>query len=472
MSKPDVARGRADLPELTLVPSRSGRLTLLAETNGGVVSLHSRFDPLGEAEILADKVTGGGTTLLVVLGGGLGYHAAAAASRRNPAAPTAIVEADPRIARLAKQEGVAADCPESVCWMTGLPMDQALQAITRLQAANGFPELEILAHQPSMRLYPDYYGPLAEKLARAADSPLTSKLVRPRFQEDRANILLIDTGYHLVREISRAAEQLGHKVVRLSLSGRGRARTEQMGRLLEAVAEFAPDFILTINHLGFDQGGVLTQLLENIKLPVASWFVDSPRLILEAGTANSAAGVSIFVWDRSYIAEIQALGFDRVHYLPLAADVSVFRPPKRGDTQCSSPAPEVAFVGDSMVRPVAEAWTDTGLPRSIETLVDDAARSFSHSSDISPEGTINRTELGNHPEVLGLDSFRRLSLEGLITWRATQMHRLAMVSVVAPLKPTIVGDDGWRDLLPPGLWNTIRRSATWKIFRDFTRRSK
>ncbi len=41
----------------------------------------------------------------------------------------------------------------------------------------------------------------------------------------------------------------------------------------------------------------------------------------------------------------------------------------------------------------------------------------------------------------------RLNMEGLVTWRATQLHRLGLVRTLDPLEPTVVGDTGWRDLL-------------------------
>ncbi|MBU2551942.1 MAG: glycosyltransferase, partial [Proteobacteria bacterium] len=161
---------------------------------------------------------------------------------------------------------------------------------------------------------------------------------------------------------------------------------------------------------------------------------------------------SIFVWDRDYVSEIQARGCRRVHYLPLAADESTFRALNGRPNPLARLACPVSFVGDSMVRPVDDKAARLGLPARAWPLIDRAARAFIDSPDLEPGRLLDRSELAEQNRDLPFGSSHRVDLEGLITWRATQIYRLERVKALAPLGPTVVGDEGWRRLLDEQLF--------------------
>ena len=69
---------------------------------------------------------------------------------------------------------------------------------------------------------------------------------------------------------------------------------EFVEELLRAVVEFKPDFVFTVNHLGVDREGVLIDLLARLELPLASWFVDNPHLILYVYDRLNSPWTSIF----------------------------------------------------------------------------------------------------------------------------------------------------------------------------------
>ena len=107
------------------------------------------------------------------------------------------------------------------------------------------------------------------------NAPLLKRcLDYPRLKAPPYRILLLDSGYFTVAECKKGLEKLGHKVFLLPLG------EDFIKRLLLLLVEAKPDFLLTINHLGFDVEGKLTSLLTELKLPFASWFVDSPTYIL------------------------------------------------------------------------------------------------------------------------------------------------------------------------------------------------
>jgi spore maturation protein CgeB len=140
---------------------------------------------------------------------------------------------------------------------------------------------------------------------------------------------------------------------------------------------------------------------------------------------------------------MRGLGFERIHYLPLGTDETLFRPsdaPASGDVA-------VGFVGDSMNRAVAKyAARIPSWPKAARQ-VDEAARRLIDQTGLTPHGAIAADGLARRPEIRSLDPAGRLDLEALVTWRATQMYRLRMIRALAEFRPVVVGDEGWRDHL-------------------------
>jgi spore maturation protein CgeB len=152
---------------------------------------------------------------------------------------------------------------------------------------------------------------------------------------------------------------------------------------------------------------------------------------------------SIFLRDGDYRAEVKALGYENVHFLPLATDHTLFKPRNgRSGSQVSA-----GFVGDSMIGPVEKYAAKVGLPEEFRPLVESAAGEFSKKSDRTPAALIKETGLdrkifNGNPSPAGM-----LDLEALITWWSTKLYRLERVKALGPLRPTVVGDPGWRALL-------------------------
>ncbi|MBI4805399.1 MAG: glycosyltransferase [Desulfovibrio sp.] len=242
-------------------------------------------------------------------------------------------------------------------------------------------------------------------------------------------------------------------MLKIVLPKGARCSTAFIEHLLTAAVEFKPDFALTINHLGLDRQGEIATLFEKMALPLASWFVDNPRLILHDFPKQANPWCALFTWNQDTVAPLTALGFELVDYLPLATDTEHFKPGVVGKPAWRSP---VSFVGDSMVRPVSKLLNRLKPWPQVLDLARQAASGFA-SSCAGDSLKFMRTE---SPALFKLweelpDPLRRLDLEQFLTWEATRLYRLQRVSSLLPFSPLIAGDSGWRSLLPRGSWKLL-----------------
>ena len=197
-----------------------------------------------------------------------------------------------------------------------------------------------------------------------------------KFNRERC-ILVIDAGYFLTREVIRALQAEGHRTIVVPM----RMPTSEvlsdpdmfthfLHNIIDATEHEHPQALLTINHLGFDAEGRLTELLETLELPGLVWYVDSPRYIFLDHTANVSDNIGIFLWDKSYKVWLRQIGFEKVETLPLASDPNVFSVAANGNGELPQVLPgrfypsdertedgaPLIFVGDSMAFAVDKAF--------------------------------------------------------------------------------------------------------------------
>jgi spore maturation protein CgeB len=254
----------------------------------------------------------------------------------------------------------------------------------------------------------------------------------PRLKAPPYRIILLESGYFTVAECKKGLEKLGHKVFMLPLGD------DFIKRLLLLLVEVKPDFLLTINHLGFDVEGKLTSLLTELKLPFASWFVDSPSYILYKDDRQVSDFCSLFSWEKSYLSRMEEIGFKSPMFLPLATDPDTFRP-------VDFPAPprfraDIAFVGNSMTEANCK-WAKKIPPGSMRKF-----SSLALASQFAERRKPMREILGD----LGADGEAAgfIDIEAAMVWKATQEYRQQLARRLFPLGLVIYGDSGWRSLLP------------------------
>ncbi len=358
------------------------------------------------------------------------------------AGPVAVVDKEEALLRLTGLRERFADNPRVVLVQTADP-DEALQALTHLQMEHGGALLSALPNPLYLHLDRDYYGHLRQRLEQSRSVNFWDRARYRKFTQWPPRVLLVASRYFLMGEIIAALHRLGapHHFLRLTEDETG--RTEFVESLLKAVIEFRPDFLFTINHLGVDREGVLIDLLQRLDLPMASWFVDNPHLILYLYHQVVSQNTVIFTWDADNLESLRAMGFTQVEYLPLGVDAQRFRPchaPKRHPLRS-----RISFVGNSMLSKVAHRMKHGRFPRELLLGYRDLAKAFGDSDEPSVRAFIirERPDLAPHFDALETPE-RQLAFEAMITWEATRRYRRECLEAVLPFAPLIAGDPGWK----------------------------
>jgi spore maturation protein CgeB len=398
----------------------------------------------GERETRAARDAAASGKTPVFLGAGLGQGIAAFLEASD--LPVAVVDRqEPLLAATGVRGRYQAD--PRVAWIDAPSPELAAKAVAAWLRSRGFPEAAIIADPIQLRLDPEVCRAVSQRV-EALHSPLFREAFGyAKFAAAAPRVLLLRSDYFLCREIQAACERLGFAVMSVD-AGSGRGQTGFIERFLEAAREFKPDFVITVNHLGLDREGGFTALLERMRLPLASWFVDSPRLILHDYAGLVSPFVAIFTWDKGAVPALREFGFEHVSFLPLATDETRFAPPARAVDADHPWRSRVSFVGESMLRPAAEnAALLVEYPKLLGR-VGELAKAFA----ARPEREARELMRARHPEAyaeyLALpDEETRLALELLVTWEATRLYRFERVSRLILFSPLIVGDAGWKKSL-------------------------
>lgn len=387
--------------------------------------------------------------LPVVIGAGLGY----CAEKLAQSGPVLVLDNDPLIAGVSGAVRLKEN--DRISFVNGDPAE-ALEQVRRWRTENGGGPLEIVKIPLYLRLNRDWYGILANTLEAEKDSSLGDfwkQVDYPKFQNTKPRILFFNRPYFLTGEITAAMERLGISYCSIDIGMGDTVREGFVEDLLKAVVDFRPDFALTVNHFGVDRKGKLTDLLLKLKLPLASWFVDNPQLILYRYPDILPDMTAIFTYDAGNLGIMREKGFENIFYLPLATDPHRFKPGLPGKKKWRS---NVSFVGNSMVYAVDKTIAESGISGALLERYTALATEFGAAQELSVEKFLQRL----HPELLAeMETFpsdeHRLSFEALITWEATRQYRLSCIRAILPFDPLIVGDEGWHTLLDKNGWRYL-----------------
>jgi len=436
--------------DLSVVTTKKDVPTLrIKGYDGTVKTLHSLYDPVAEAVSIVSAFECDGKGLLVVLGLGLGYHVAEL-RKRFPDAELLVVEASPEVCELAKKHGPPLE--DRIEILTGISPEDALNEITRYQMKDGITPLAVFTLSSAVSAFPQYYRPVLDALKKTTTIKLWDRLKYQKFREDTLRVVLIDSGYFLIKEAEKALVSLNHKVMKVSVR-KGDGSEAVIPGLIESILQFRPDFILTWNHLGFDEEGALTSFFRSIEMPVASWYVDSPNLIVKAFDKNVSPYVSILLWDRTYMKDMKAMGFESVNYLPLGTDDDVFRPMKiqrqgaRGKGQgqrLTYYKCDVGFVGNSMIGPVDE-WM-MKVSRENHPLIERLSEKIADMEG-ADNSIINMLQDDKKVMFDRLNEKERMDFEAAVLWKATLLYRLSCIKKLDTFDLHIHGDSGWKRVI-------------------------
>lgn len=386
--------------------------------------------------------------LPVLLGSGAGYALKAIADHcEQQAVPLLVIDGEKHILEAAKTRE---NCGKSfITWATDGDIGSATKILTAWQHKHGLRALKGCTLPFYQRSNKDFYASLRKYCEASSQFNIWEKMRYTRFSNNTPKILILTSKYFLTGEITSACQRLGIPFETLTISDGEVHRAGFVETLLEAITRFQPDFVFTINHLGVDREGVLIDLLEKIELPLASWFVDNPMLILAMYDKLISPITSIFTWDHDNIPALKEMGFTHVEYLSLGTDTARFVPPGKKFRQNPDWQADVSFVGNSMLRKVASRLEKIVVPNTLVDNLPVAAAAFGESSERSIPAFLQQCfpQLFQAYESIP-HAENRLGYQAALTWEATRQYRFSCVQAMFPFQPLIVGDTGWEDLIP------------------------
>lgn len=401
-----------------------------------------KFGPRKEIE-LAEKIEK--DTIPLLIGSGIGTAAKILASKKDR--PLLILDCEIPILEKTKLKEKLNNHP-NVIWITTNSPQNAANHISELE--NDFKKkIQLLKIPFYLRLSPFYAQ--VEKMLIDMSGQKAEFPQWPKFQSVQPRILLLTSQYFLMGEIVAACERQSIPHMFINMDAKEMSLDHFVARMTSAINTFRPDFVLTVNHLGVDQEGILNTLLHKFDLPLASWFVDNPMLILPLYKRQADHNSTIFTWDADRMDSLKEMGFKNIFHLPLGTDPTRFLPSKR----CTEKkwTRDISFVGNSMVHKTARKLEAANLSGPLAQKWQEVAHKFGTRSEPSVVNFLKSDfpELLPHYENL-ISPFRKLSFETLIIWQATLEYRLSCVEQTIPYSPLIVGDDGWKTLLNNTSW--------------------
>jgi spore maturation protein CgeB len=270
-------------------------------------------------------------------------------------------------------------------------------------------------------------------MSRYAERALRASLGYKKFQNDAVSVLVIDSDYHVQRDAIATLPKLGCQVHTLNIKVSDSV-TLTLNSLIDALSLYKPDFVFSVNYLGFDDTYRVGDFLNLVGFPTVVYCVDSPLFILPKPQIPAAKVSTTFVWEKTLIPLLQVMGAKDVHYLPLGSDPDKFklRPENKIDKRFS-------FVGDSMS--VAQdrmraRLSSEGVSRSYEL------------AEILKSGQRLDTLLETlTPREVGLQD-KRQDIWRLAVWTATAGKRFSLLKTIKHDDLSVYGDSGWHRVMP------------------------
>lgn len=310
-----------------------------------------------------------------------------------------------------ENSGNAFQIPDKAPW-------RKIDAQTALRIA---PACEIFFHNQGMRLAPDFWGPLLARLEMELLPAKSGVSAKPLAW------LPGNSSQLLHRELLLALACAGYETVDNPSPG------ASLPALRSVWKNHVPSLALSINFRGLDSEGHIFEICDALDVPVAIWLVDNPWHVLSGIKYPWWKKASLFVTDPGFIQPLKDYGGQKVFFCPLAAAPHMW---KKELPAYSAPP---LFAGRSAFPDKNKFFSglkiDPVLGKTASGLLEKAGRLPDYhwwNERLRPvlwPGAAGRL-VG-----LGADS---ISAQNRAAWvKAALAHGLR-----------IMGDDGWRELLP------------------------
>lgn len=312
-------------------------------------------------------------------------------------------------------------------------------------------------YRPGLRLAPEFWGPLLGRLDAALLAAGPSIVAGRNVQGCRGPILLPGTDRQLLhQELRQALSLCGFApiVERLppwpaslhppkSRSGAG-AQQDGQGAWEGIWAGRKPALLLSVNLRGLDPDGRLFYFCRALGVPVAIWFVDNPWHLLSALRLPWWREATLFVTDAGFIPGLKAAGAGQVFHLPLAVAPHMWRGMQQrkgssAESMCREPP---LFVGRSAFPERDRFFAAARVPAELMA----QARALLEL----PPGLAPMPDVHWWLQKLNVTPWpgHAARQAGLGAEQCSLANRARWLGAGAAAGLRVVGDDGWRDLLP------------------------
>ncbi len=311
-----------------------------------------------------------------------------------------------------------------VYFIVAKPKSEVIKRVIRLLLLYGRRRMKILHITKD-----GYMDSLSKELLSFEKSGIFSSF---KIDKSRKRVLVIYAeNYALYKEVIAAFKKIGFEIINVEFDPQG-SNDRFIGKMVEVIGKFSPNFIFTINHVGFDRYGFLGGVIRTFGVPYVCWYIDSPKAISMNPEVCAKELATIFVWDGAYIEYLKKLGFENVYKLPLATSLDIF------DLPYNRPKTEViSFVGSSLFFTI-EKWE-----KMMSHWI--TKRSLLEDEDSSWDKVAKK----NAKEMLEI-------------WRSSQRKRFEILSQLMDFPLYIYGDPGWRRVFKNG----VRIFGPLNYYRD------
>ena len=302
-------------------------------------------------------------------------------------------------------------------------------------------------YTPGLRLDPRFWGPVLGRV----DAAQSAAMPRPGRTGRACRPVLLpgNDGQLLHQELRHALATCGFGPVMENLpqplAAAGKASGANGDTFAASWRDFLggskPELLLSVNLRGLDADGRIFHLCQAMGIPVALWFVDNPWHVLSGVRLPWWQHAHIYVTDASFVDGLKAQGAERVCHLPLAVAPHMWRD-VAGLPQGLKPP---LFVGRSAFPEKEHFFAAASVPQALEA---EAASLLAKSSgpQDAPHFFWWHNRLGG-----SLWPGYEVRRPGLGAERCAQANRRRWLLAAGAGKAggvRVVGDDGWKTLLP------------------------
>ena len=351
-------------PQYQIQQARSGQPTLKVDK----LSLHSAYDPGAEAQKMAANTQIGENDIILLQGFGLGYLAENLALENRT---LIAAEADINLLRAALQcRDLTTLLNKNILLFNDNP--QNIQSFLRSHGISG--PLNVVKHNPSIKLNPHFYTQLENALADTGRQPQGRVGDYPQIQREPLNVpsglrILLPSPLYggslpIAGYCKRALQDLGHKVeyfdssfyysafksiasVTSNEDHQNQLRslyTMFVSELVLAKAyEYKPDLIFATAQSPFTT--TTLEQYKQLKIPVAFWFMEDFHLFAYWKTFAPLYDYFFVIQRGEFTDQLNAMGLKNHYYLPLAADPEIHKPLQLSPEEETEYSSELSFVG-------------------------------------------------------------------------------------------------------------------------------